>query len=211
MKVDIFHVGGLYTGCYLVTDEISGEAAVVDPGALSDQLKIAIKSLGDNKLKYILLTHAHFDHILGVKEIRDMTGAKVAVHIGDKDMLSDSSISMSTFYGVTSDQLPKPDVILNDGDTISVGEMTFKVMHTPGHTPGSVCYICGDAIFSGDTLFAGGMGRCDFPGGDLSSMMKSLKKLYELDGDYKVYPGHDDDTTLDYERKTNAYMRQAIK
>ncbi|MBE6765814.1 MAG: MBL fold metallo-hydrolase [Clostridia bacterium] len=211
MKVTTFHVGGLFTNCYLVTDEKSGISAVVDPGAYSAQLRQAISALGEGKLEYILLTHAHFDHILGAKEIKETTGAKIAVHKNDEDMLTSGDKSMSSFYGVGSDQLPSADVILNDGDTVKVGDMSFRVMHTPGHTTGSVCYIGDDVIFSGDTLFAGTCGRCDFPGGSLPQMLASLKKLSELEGDYKVYPGHDTDTTLDYERKNNEYMSMAVK
>ena len=200
----------LSTNCYLIEDEKSGEAAVIDPGAMTDELKTAVKNIGEGKLKYILLTHAHFDHILGVDEIKKLTGAQVAVHKGDVEMLSSSELSMASMLHVPAEQLPKADVILENNDVIEFGSLKFRVMHTPGHTKGSVCYICDDVIFSGDTLFCGSCGRTDFSGGSEKEILKSLRRLYQLDGDYKVYPGHNEETTLDWERASNYAMLRAM-
>ncbi|MHC1693955.1 MAG: MBL fold metallo-hydrolase [Eubacteriales bacterium] len=206
MKVLTFKVGAIQTNCYLVTDEVTGKAAYVDPGDDASRLleKLTEKGL---TLDLILLTHSHFDHILAVQPLAAATGARVAVHTLDAEGVRDAGASLAGMFGTR--QTPYTGHIheLRDGDSIDCGELEFKVLHTPGHTRGSSCYICGGSIFSGDTLFDGDIGRTDLKGGSDTDMTQSLKKLKSLEGDYKVYPGHGNSTTLQRERAGNEYLR----
>jgi glyoxylase-like metal-dependent hydrolase (beta-lactamase superfamily II) len=165
--------------------------------------------LSDNglTLKYILLTHGHFDHILAVPALKAATGAQVVIHGEDAHCLTDTRRSLGAYRG---GQKPVPaDIQASNGSEFSIGSLRLTFVHTPGHTPGSCVILCGDLIFAGDTLFKGDCGRCDLPGGDYTAMLRSLKRLSQLDGDYTVYPGHGDFTTLSAERESNAYMLEA--
>lgn len=203
IKVKSIVLGKLENNCYLITDEKSGKSALIDCTEASQKM---IDFIGDADLEYILLTHGHFDHIGGVEEIKEKYGAKVAVGEGDAKMLTSSKHSLAAFCGELQKNV-EADIILVDGDEIKLGETTIKVMATPGHTKGGVCYIVDDIIFSGDTLFYCTCGRTDFPGGSLEEIKNSLKRLASLDGDYKILAGHDRSSTLDFERKFNPYMR----
>lgn len=195
--------GSLQNNCYLITDEISGKSALVDCTEYSEKMRNFIK---DAKLEYILLTHGHYDHIGGVAGIKELTGAKVVISAPDEHMLTSSKASLAAFCGGVHNDAGA-DVVVGDGDFIALGDSEIKVMSTPGHTKGSVCYICGENIFSGDTLFFCSCGRTDFPSGSAADMSASLQKIAALDGDYRVYPGHDRFTTLDFERKNNPYIK----
>ena len=207
MKLFSLVVGGIGTNCHIVGDESTKEAAVIDPGEGAGKI---LSVLGENglKLKYILLTHGHFDHILAVPAVKEATGAQVVIHESDAYCLTDPRGSL----GPRGNGLkgPPADIKAKDGDVFTVGALRFTYLHTPGHTPGSCVILCGDIMFSGDTLFQGDCGRCDLPGGNYGQMLGSLKRLYELEGDYKVYPGHENSTTLNTERKTNSYMLEAV-
>jgi len=165
------------------------------------------------KLKYILLTHGHFDHIFGVHGLREATGAKVVIHFKDAEHLVDPKKSLA------EGNMPEPhipvtaDVLVKEGDILTLGEEEIKVMSTPGHTMGSVCYIIESekTIISGDTLFCMTAGRTDFPDGSDELMISSLKRLIALEGDYRVLPGHNRETTLESERKRNWYIRRMVK
>ncbi len=194
----------LSSNCYLVTND--GESLVIDPGEYGRELDEALKPL-NYKLKYILLTHTHFDHIGGTAELKEKTGAKVCAHALDAAGLNNYLISLANIGGVRH-RKTEADVLLKDGQELCLGGEKIRVMHTPGHSPGGVCYIMGDNIFTGDTLFAGTVGRTDFPGGDYGRLIASLQQLSELEGDYTIYPGHGEDTTMENERKNNPYMRQ---
>lgn len=208
MEIKIIKVGHLQTNCYVVYDG-SGEAAVIDPGADAHKI-LAFLNENSLKLKYIFLTHGHFDHILAVPEIKEATGAKVVITAGDAHSLKAADKSLASY--VNAEQTyTEPDVIAEDGSSFEVGGMKFTYLHTPGHTPGSAVIISGDSIFSGDTLFADDCGRCDLPGGDYTEMLRSLRRLSSLEGDYNVYPGHDESTTLSRERKHNVNMLEAIE
>lgn len=206
MKTQTFHVGIIDTNCYLVTDEVSGESVVIDPGAMSPGLKNALE---DKNVKYILLTHGHYDHILGVAEAKRLTGAMVLISAEDAPCLYDGELSRAGLHFPEPQEHLTADRILKDGDIITLGKKEIKVMSTPGHTPGCVCYIFEDdnLIFSGDTLFQLSIGRTDFKGGSMSQMLSSLSKLSKLQGEFAVFPGHGPATTLEFEKQNNPYMR----
>lgn len=203
IKVKYTVLGALANNCYLLTDEKSGKSALIDCTEASDKM---YDFIGDAELDYILLTHGHFDHIGGVTEIREKYGAKVVIGKADEGMLSSSKLSLASYSFITQKNA-KADITVGDGDTITLGETVITVMTTPGHTKGGVCYIADDVIFTGDTLFCCDCGRTDFPGGSFEEIKKSLKRLAALDKNYTVYPGHDEFSTLDFERKNNPYMR----
>ncbi len=203
MKVISEKFGSMDNNCSLIIDEKTNQSALVDCNEFSQKM---IDMIGDTDLKYILLTHGHFDHIIGVKSVKEKYGAQVVISKEDEPMLNLSKLSLAVFCNAPQNNVDA-DIIVKDGDEITLGEIKIKVMATPGHTSGSVCYIAENCIFSGDTLFYCSCGRTDFPSGSHEQMMSSLQKLKALDGDYKVYTGHNNLTTLDFERKNNPYMK----
>jgi len=206
MKIQIFSLGPMQTNCYFLVDEATSECAVVDPGDECERILSLLDSHG-LKIKMILLTHGHFDHMMALGKLREATGAPLYIHSADAQALVDPSISyMKQFAGIERSEKPA-EKLLEDGDIIEIGRSKVRVMHTPGHTPGSVCYICGDKMVSGDTLFRGNIGRYDLIGGDYDVLCRSLEKLAALKGDYRVYPGHGSSTTLENERRTNLYLQ----
>lgn len=203
MKVISEKFGSMDNNCSLIIDEKTNQSALVDCTEFSQKM---IDMIGDTDLKYILLTHGHFDHIIGARDTKAKYGAKVVISSEDEPMLSSSKLSLAAFCNAPQNDV-EADVVVADGDEITLGDTVIKVMSTPGHTLGSVCYIAENCIFSGDTLFYCSCGRTDFPSGSPEQMMSSLQKLKALDGDYKVYTGHNNLTTLDFERKNNPYMK----
>lgn len=207
MKIHHLQLGPLRSNCYVV-ETAPGRCVAIDIGGDS---RILIEFLRMKKLTLtkILLTHGHFDHMLGVQETAEATGAEVYIHEGDAYMLASSSASLLDTMAFFNDFQPVTDYTITLGDCyINDGECTFRVLHTPGHSNGSVCYIVDDVIFSGDTLFCCSIGRTDFPGSSTHAMARSLHLLYELEGDYKIFPGHNESTTLAYEKKSNPYFEQ---
>lgn len=203
----------IFANCYLLVDEKSGEAAVVDPGWYGDVLINALNSNNIANLKYVLLTHGHFDHVLGTYGLQKEQGAKVVIHSLDAGHLLDPKKSLCEGNMPEPQQPVNADILVKNGDVLKLGDEEIRVMHTPGHTKGGVCYILENdrVIFSGDTLFCMTAGRTDFFDGDDEQMIASLKRLIALDGDYRVLPGHNRETTLESERKRNWYIRRMVK
>jgi hydroxyacylglutathione hydrolase len=191
--------------CYIVYCEATGECAVIDPGANETDIIREIDARG-LKVKYILLTHGHFDHIGAVRALKEHTGGLIAIHGEDAVQLTDSRLNLSEYTAIPSVQ-PEADVMLKNGDTLRVGNVDLIILHTPGHTPGSICILTSDALFTGDTLFQGSVGRTDFPGGSFSRLMHSIKEvLFALPKDYPVYPGHGESTSLSKEQDSNPFI-----
>lgn len=203
MLIKTMSLGHLQANCYIVTDEDTLECAVIDPGGESNTV---LDYLEDNKLKckYILLTHGHFDHTGAVEEVQKGTGATIAMSARDT---AKNALEMMYKYKVP----PCGAEYLKDGDLISVGKLMFEVIATPGHSKGGLTFRCGDALFTGDTLFRDSCGRTDFPGCSGEEMLKSLKKLASLEGDFDVYPGHMEATTLERERRCNFFVQEAMR
>lgn len=196
-------VGQLQANCYLVWDE-ERRAVIIDPGDEADRL-LRILRQHDLTLCAILLTHAHFDHMMAVNAIKAETGAPVMVHEAEFPALTDERINLSSMIGVPYHTAA--DRLLHDGEEITVGDLTFTVVHTPGHTVGSCCYAIDDLLFSGDTLFADSIGRTDFPGGSMPVMQQSLKKLCTRPDSVGVLSGHGEATTLGKEKLYNPFLQ----
>lgn len=205
MKVKVFTNGSFEENCYLAIDEPTGEALIIDPGS---QAKSIIQWVKEEKckVKYVINTHGHSDHIGANTEVCNEFGVKLGIHPLDAPMLTDAKLNLSTYWGepILS---KKADFFLNENDVVKCGDSELRVVHTPGHTPGGICLVGEKIIFSGDSLFADSIGRTDFPGGSTVALIKSLKeKILPLDGSIIVYPGHGPTTTIDHERTYNPYF-----
>ena len=197
MELKTFPIGSLQTNCYMAWAEGSEKCILIDhgyePALLLEQVRLQSKPL-----EALLLTHGHFDHVGGVKQIAAETGCKV--YICAEEIKQPLRYSDGLHYTHT----------VAEGDVLALAGLTLQVLHTPGHTPGCVCYLCGDTLFSGDTLFAGTCGRTDLPGGDFKAIQASLQRLAALEGDLRVLPGHGMASSLDIERRYNPYMQERI-
>lgn len=208
MQVKVIPVGQLGTNCYIVADEEAALCAIIDPGDNGAYLAQVVEKAGWTPTA-ILLTHSHFDHIMGIPGLRDKwPGLPVYVHPAD-DKAEEISAHI---WGMTVPTVRAftPLTYYYEGDKLKVGSLTVTVLHTPGHSKGSVTLRVEDVLFTGDTLFRGSMGRTDFEGGSFGEIMDSLARLANLEGDFKVCPGHESTSTLDYERKTNVCVREAL-
>lgn len=203
MHIKTLTVGPLETNCYVVSDEKAKECAVVDPGGECSVIMDYIESEG-LACRCVMLTHAHFDHVGAAAELLEETGA--ALYMSAKDNGVPLGVGDSGGFSA-----PEGTRFYRDGDVVTVGALEFKVLETPGHTPGCVCLICGDAIFSGDTLFRDSCGRTDFVSSSTDDMMASLRRIAALPGDYEVFPGHMSATTLERERRLNYFLRAALR
>ncbi len=202
MKIHTLISGMLKNNTYIIADEQTNEAAIIDPGWRNKKLPKFIDE-HDYNYKYIFLTHGHFDHAVDTHIIHKRTGAKIVIHESEAPAL------YGDFLAGYSNSFEKcfPEREVKGGEVFSIGNEEIKVLHTPGHSPGSICLVCGNMIFSGDTLFEHNIGRTDFENGSYEDIVKSIKTLYSLDGNFDVYPGHMEKTTLAEERKNNPYVK----
>lgn len=202
MQVKVLQVGPIGTNCYLLEDEKAHVAAVIDPGDEAGRILQVIKDDGVD-VKYILLTHGHYDHTTAVPELHQaLPQAEIYIH------KADANGAGSRLFPLAG-QIPDLK-FYDEGDALTLGELTIQVLHTPGHSKGSVTLKVADVLFCGDTLFAGSCGRTDLAGGSYDEIMVSLKKLGELPGDYHVCPGHDVTSTLERERRSNPFLKEAM-
>jgi|SRR5271170_963637 len=208
MLVDCFPVGPLQCNCSIIACKETGEAAVVDPGGDTKKIIEACAKHG-LKIKYLLHTHAHFDHIAGSKAMKEATGAQIMLHQGDK-WLYDNLLKQGAMFGFNFDEPLPVDRWLEDEEIIEVGKVKASVLHTPGHTPGSLCFSVADKdsiLFSGDTLFNRSIGRTDLWGGSYEQIIESIEnRLLTLDGSTRVIPGHGPDTDIWSEKKENPFL-----
>jgi len=200
-------VGPLQTNCYIVGDADTGEAIVIDPGGDADRILEALERL-ELKVKMIVNTHGHFDHIMANRGLVEATGAPLAIHAADNGMLSNPLRSFALFVGKVR-LSPGATVLLEEGSTLTVGSHELQVLHTPGHSAGSISLWCPaqKVVFSGDVLFNMGIGRTDFTGGSHKTLLQSIReKLFSLPDETVVYPGHGPQTTIGYERAHNPWL-----
>lgn len=200
-------VGPLMANCFICGCSKTKEAVVIDPGGDANTILL---SLADSKLKvkYIINTHGHFDHVSANGKMKDATGADILIHPLDAPMLEKLS-SNAAFFGVSVENSPPCDQTLEEGDTVSFGDITLKVIHTPGHTPGGISLYTNGIVFVGDTLFSGSIGRTDFPGGDFNTLISSIKtKLFNMKDDIRVFSGHGPETSIGIEKRHNPFVGQ---
>ena len=205
MIIKTLAVGPIQANCFVLGCEQTLEAAVIDPGGEADRI---LNTLAESSLttRFIINTHGHFDHVVANKRLKEVTGAPILIHPLDAPMLNQLSSSAAA-WGLSADDSPGPDRELNDEDKITFGNITLKVIHTPGHTPGGISLYAGEDVFVGDTLFAGSIGRTDFPGGSFETLKASIqKKLFALDDNVKVYAGHGPSTTIGEEKRSNPFV-----
>jgi glyoxylase-like metal-dependent hydrolase (beta-lactamase superfamily II) len=199
-------VGPLAANCFIVADSSERIAVIIDPGDWPDQIMSAVAKL-DVKVTHILCTHGHFDHIGGVATVKAKTGAKFLIHRADLPFVKRAQQS-ALEWGMHVEQPPIPDGYVDENDEIRAGKLKFKVLHTPGHSPGGVSFCINRKVFVGDTLFAGSVGRTDFPGGSFETLCNSIRaKLYKLPDQTEVYTGHGPNTTIGVEKLHNAFVK----
>jgi hydroxyacylglutathione hydrolase len=207
-KVEMLTLGLVQTNCYIVGDEASRDAVVIDPSDNAPEILAVVKRNGWT-VREILATHSHFDHVLAVRDLKAATGAPFRLHQADLPQLRNLPHVVEMFTGQTVPPAPEPDAFVDEGDTIAVGSIRLDVLFTPGHSPGHVSYVLHDdaVVFSGDCLFLGSIGRTDLPGGDLKTLMKSIfGKLLPLGDEYTVAAGHMQTTTIGRERMSNSFL-----
>ena len=198
-------VGPIQANCYILGCERTGEAAVIDPGGDADKILIA-HAKNNLRCLYIINTHGHFDHSAENKRLKEVTKAQLLIHRADAPMILRQGAGGRT-WGIQVDDSPPPDRYLEEGDLITFGDISLKVLHTPGHSPGGISLITDKMVFVGDTLFAGSIGRTDSPGGDYNGLLRNVReKIFTLGDDVVVYPGHGPKTTVGRERQTNPFF-----
>jgi len=204
-------VGPLACNCYVVGDDATKEAIVIDPGGDASALIEVLVEL-ELRVTAIVATHAHFDHLIAAEAVRAHTGAPFYMHRDDRPLLDWFQESALMFLGMETGPPPEVDNDLSEGDLLKAGAAELTILHTPGHSPGSVVLVGDAAVFSGDTLFAGSVGRTDLPGGDTQTLIDAVKhKLFTLGSDLAVYPGHGPATTLERERASNPFVGERAR
>jgi hydroxyacylglutathione hydrolase len=210
MITKMFTVGTLCTNCYVVSCTETRKALIIDPGFETDiEAKTVLKEIDQRKLRvrYIVNTHGHPDHTSGNGIMKRLTGAPILIHEYDAPMLTDSTKNLSMLFGLRTASLPPADQMLHDGDVVQVGSVALRVLHTPGHSRGSISLLGADAVFTGDTLFAGSIGRTDLPSSSYEEIMLSIKKLAKLPDRIRVYPGHGPTSTIGEEKRHNPFLQ----
>ncbi|HWR89319.1 MAG TPA: MBL fold metallo-hydrolase [Dissulfurispiraceae bacterium] len=202
-------VGPLQVNCYIIGDVESRKSMVIDPGDEPDRILDVIKEK-DFTVDYVVCTHGHFDHVGAVSDIKKETGGKVVLNREEMEIY-EAARDMAAFWGFDIDPLPDPDLFVSEGDLISVGSLEFKVFASPGHSPGGICLYREGLVITGDTLFAGSIGRTDFHGGSMSLIGQSFRRLMELPADTRVLSGHGPVTTIGHEKKFNMFSAQFLR
>jgi len=209
--IKTFTVGPLNTNTYLIFFGRGSEAVIIDPAFQRREASLIISLINslDLKVKYIINTHGHFDHILGNNILKERFPVEILIHKNDALMLNNSSLNLSSSIGLNVVS-PQADRLLDGGETINLGGESLKVIYTPGHTSGSISLLIDRYLFTGDTLFAGSVGRTDLPGGSLEHLLRSVRKLVSLPDHVKIYPGHGVTSTIGIEKKSNPYVKMAM-
>ena len=203
MLIKSLVVGPLEVNCFILADDNTTEAMIIDPGDEPDRVMEIIKE-NNLKVKYIVCTHAHFDHVGAIADIKGETGAKVVIH-KDELEIYEGAKDQAAFWGYELEPLPEPDMFVREGDKLEVGSLKFEILHTQGHSPGGICLYGADVIFTGDTLFAGSVGRTDFYGGDMNELKKSFLRLMSLPQDTRVFAGHGPTSSIRQEKASNFF------
>lgn len=205
MKTERLILGLLHTNCYIVYDEVSKEAAIIDPATQFHKIEAKLTELGV-KIKYIILTHAHSDHINALDDVKSYTKATVCIGHKDVPALNDGDLSLSNYFR-NKTPITSPDLILHEGDMLKLGNESLKILETPGHTCGSISLYYDDVVISGDTLFFESVGRTEFATSSSADLISSIKtKLYTLPDETTVYPGHGEPTTIEHEKNNNMFV-----
>lgn len=205
LRVTVMEVGPLAENAYIVAHRASGKAAVVDPGEDAEEIlgQLAAEGLSLDK---ILLTHGHFDHVGGVRLLKERTGAMVYIHADEVDRMLGAP-RQAAIFGLGVSRPPAPDVLVGEADVVPLGDQEFRVLHTPGHTPGHVTFVSGRLAFVGDLIFAGSVGRTDLPGGSHEALLRSVRtKIFTLPDDTTLLPGHGPTTTVGEEKRSNPFF-----
>ena len=199
-------VGSLENNCYIITDENTNECFITDPGDEPDRILDLIHK-NNLIMKYIICTHAHFDHVAAIPEIKEETKARIVLHRDDVGIYN-SSKEHARLWGFELESQPAPDRFVSEGDSVEVGDLRFEVLHAPGHSPGGICLYGEGIVITGDTLFAGSVGRTDLPGGDIRKLKQSFKRLMSLADGVRVLPGHGPESTIGRERADNFFVSE---
>ncbi|MEW6033595.1 MAG: MBL fold metallo-hydrolase [Chloroflexota bacterium] len=209
MILEMLVVGPFMSNCYIVGSEKERTGMIIDPGADGADILKAVQRLGLS-IDFVVLTHTHIDHVAATKQVVDATGARLAVHEleGHGQTFKAVARFLGPFLGSGFDEPPRPDRLLKDGDVLEIGDLHFRVLHTPGHSPGGISLVGHGVVFTGDALFNFGIGRTDFPGCSFEDLMESIRtKLMVLPAETRVYPGHGPATTIGTEREWNPFLR----
>jgi len=206
MYLETLVVGDIDANCYIIAAESGGETMVIDPGG-NAQMVLDTIAAADLDVKYIILTHAHWDHFAAAAELAEKTGAKIGIHKLDREALQNPRLSLAQMFGDELNIDPATLVELEDGQVIKIGDLEAEVIHTPGHSPGSITIRTGDRLFTGDLLFYRSIGRTDFPGGSHEGLLKSVReRIFTYPDHVKVYPGHGPSTSVGEEKRENPYF-----